>query len=106
MLPFEEHILSKIIEESHQNRKLAQSFLDNEIKISYDEIMKKIQTSKAAQSLLTFQKTYIDKAKNLREIDGYFQQELRQIIDGNVMKLQNVSGANKQLSDLQILKSS
>ena len=66
MLPFEEHVLSKIIEESTENRKLAQSFLDNEIKISYDEIMKKIQTSKAAQSLLNYQKMYIDKAKNLK----------------------------------------
>ena len=66
MLPFEEHVLSKIIEESTQNRKLAQSFLDNEIKISYDEIMKKIQTSKAAQSLLTFQKINLEKAKSLK----------------------------------------
>lgn len=59
-------MLSRIVEESTQNRKLAQSFLDNEIKISYDEIMKKIQTSKAAQSLLTFQKMYINKARNLK----------------------------------------
>lgn len=44
---------SKVIQESGQNRKLAQSFLDHEIKISYYEIMKRIQTTKAAQSILT-----------------------------------------------------
>ena len=62
--------------------------------------MKKIQTSKAAQSLLTFQKIYIDKANNLKQIDGYFEQDLRHIIDQNVMKVENDSGVNKELSDI------
>lgn len=55
-MPYDDYLQSKVIEESAQNRKLAQSYLDYEIKISYFEIMKRIQTTKAAQSILTYEK--------------------------------------------------
>ena len=79
--------------------------MDNEIKISYDEIMKRIQTSKAAQSLLNYQKMYVDKAKNLKEIDGYFEQKIRKLIDQSSVKLESDSEVTKELSDMEILKS-
>lgn len=60
MFPFEREVIYAIMNESKANRKLAQSFLDKEIKIAYPEIMKRIQTAKAAHSLLTYQKEMLE----------------------------------------------
>lgn len=54
MFPFDREVIYAIINESKTNRKLAQSYLDKEIKVAYPEIMKRIQTAKAAHCLLAF----------------------------------------------------
>jgi hypothetical protein len=56
MFPFDREVIYAVINESKANRKLAQSYLDKEIKIAYPEIMKRIQTAKAAHSLITYEK--------------------------------------------------
>ncbi len=59
MFPFENDVLAAIIEESQLNRKLAIKYLDYEIRVAFPEIMKRIQTSKAAKIILNFSKQYI-----------------------------------------------
>lgn len=86
-MPFEDIVQYKVIEESESNRKLAQSFLDYQIKISYYEIMTRIQKTKAAYSILTFEKDLLKETYLYGQIDDLFFKQIKLIIEQKCIQL-------------------
>lgn len=67
--PFERQVLTAISEEAMHNKKLAQAYLDSEIKNSFPEIMKKIQTNKISIALLNYQLELLEKNHKQGRVD-------------------------------------
>lgn len=77
MFPFDREVIYAVINESKTNRKLAQSYLDKEIKVAYPEIMKRIQTAKAAHCLLAFEKELLEESHHKGQLDEQFYKQLQ-----------------------------
>jgi hypothetical protein len=68
---------------------LAQSYLGTEIKHSFPEIMKKIETGKISVSLLNYQVELLEKNHKQGRIDEHFFAKMKLIIERNLQKIEN-----------------
>lgn len=71
------------------NKKLAQAYLDSEIKNSFPEIMKKIQTNKISIALLNYQLELLEKNHKQGRVDELFYFQMRITIENNINKIEN-----------------
>ena len=74
-----------ILNESTNNRELAENYLYNYLMLSYPEITRSIQTKKAATELLEFQKKTLKENMSKGHIDDKEYEELRSILDLNIV---------------------
>lgn len=66
--------------------------------------MKRIQTTKAAQSILTYQKEIIHISHQYGQIDGPFYKLLNNAIDSAVASLENDSETKQAMKDIDVLR--
>lgn len=103
-LPYDDYLQAKVIEESEQNRKLAQFYLDYEIKVSYYEIMKRIQTTKAAQSILTYEKELVENSHQYGQLGETFYKQMLAMLEDLNARLEKDSDFRGTPNDLDLLR--
>lgn len=102
--PFDRHVLDAISEEASHNKKLAQAYLDSEIKNSFPEIMKKIQTSKISISLLNYQLELLEKNHKQGRVDELFYFQMRITIENNIRQIENDNYATEEMPPADVLR--
>jgi hypothetical protein len=66
--------------------------------------MKRIQTTKAAQSILTFEKEIVDHSYQYGQINDTFHKEVMSIVEQCVTNLEKDSDFKEEMSEIDILK--